>query len=289
MPDRALKLGSAVGVSKVGLGQGVHGRAVNLLGAWRRLNLWPRLVIAVTLGFLALFVIFSVLALRAVSDSTHRILAERLVIAQMAALEENRLLERGFYELRKATQFAAFDPTASSQAAEYHMLAHAYGRVGTLSLGVYYLDAKGRVVLSEPPGKLPTGTDLARKPYVRSVLESRRRDTSAPFRDPTTGRPAVALTVPILNPDGSLRSLLVGLLDVSSADVLKPLEYAMRLGHTGHAELVDERGLVIASTEPGEFLKPGEHLDFYLRMLKARTSGVENVPSIPWHAFRSAG
>lgn len=258
-------------------------RAVNALGPWRRLNLWPRLAVTVTLGFVLLFGVFSLLALRAVSDSTDRTLRERLVIAEMAAGEENRLLERGFYELEKATQFAAFDPRASSLTAEYHMLAHAYGRVGTLSLGVYFLDARGRLVLSQPPGKLPTGTDLAREPYVRRVRESRRRSASAPFRDPTTGRPAVALTVPILNPDGSLRSLLVGLLDVSSADVLKPLEYAMRLGHTGHAELVAEGGLVIASSEPGEFLKPGEHLDFYLRMLKARTSGVETVPFIPWH------
>jgi signal transduction histidine kinase/HAMP domain-containing protein len=257
---------------------------MNALGSWRRLNLWPRLALTVTLGFVLLFGLFSLLALRAVSDSTDRTLKERLVIAQMAAGEENRLLERGFYELVKATQFAAFDPRASSLTAEYQMLAYAYGRVGTLSLGVYFLDARGRVVLSQPPGKLPTGTDLGREPYVRRVLESRRRSVSAPFRDPTTGKPAVALTIPILNPDRSLRSLLVGLLDVASAEVLKPLEYAVHLGHTGHAELVNQRGLVIASTdEPGAFLKPGEHSDFYVRMLKAGTSGVENVVSHPWH------
>ena len=237
-----------------------------------------------TLGFVALFGIFSLLALRAVSDSTDRIVEERLVIAQMAARELDRLLERAFYELDKATEFADFDPRAPSLAEEYHMLAHAYGRVGTLSLGVYFLDAKGRVVLSQPAGKLAKDTDLSREPHVEQVLETRRRSVSLPFRDPTTGRPAVALSSPILNADGTLRSILVGLVDVSSADVLDPLRHAMNLGHTGHAELVGEGGLVIAPTRPGGFLKPGEHLDFYLRMLRAGTSGAETVPYTPWQS-----
>ncbi len=249
---------------------------------WRRLNLWPRLVVAVTLGFLLLYGVFSLLALRAVNASTNRTLKERLVIAQMAAGEEDRLLDRGFYELRKATQFATFDPRDFDQSAEYHMLAHAYGRLGTFSLGVYYLNASGRVVLSWPPGKLPIRASLANEPYVKSVIETKSRSVSSPFRD-ATGRPAVALTIPILNPGGSLRSLLVGLLDLSSPDLVAPLEYAKNLGRTGHAELVNEGGIVIASTMPGESLKPGEHLDFYLRMLKSRTSGVANVVSYPWH------
>ena len=85
---------------------------MKLIGAWQRLNLWPRLVIGVTFVFLVLFGIFSLISLRAVSDSTDRILQERLVIAQMAAREIDRLVERGFYELEKATEFASFDPRA---------------------------------------------------------------------------------------------------------------------------------------------------------------------------------
>lgn len=80
------------------------------------MNLWPRLVLVVTLGFLLLFGIFSLLSLKAVDDSTSRILQERLVIAQMAAREVDALVERGFFELEKATEFAAFEPQAPSLA-----------------------------------------------------------------------------------------------------------------------------------------------------------------------------
>ncbi|MBI4329303.1 MAG: GAF domain-containing protein, partial [Chloroflexi bacterium] len=254
------------------------------LRKWQQLNLWPRLALAVTLGFLVLFGIFSLLSLQAVNDSTHRILQERLVIAQMAAQEIDRLVERGFYELEKATEFAAFDPRSPSLADEYHMLAHAYGRVGTLSLGVYFLDAQGRVVLSEPPGKLPPGTDLSSEANIRDVKETKSRTVSDPFLDSTSGKPAVALTVPILAPDGTLLSMLSGLIDVTSGEITGPLMQARDIGHTGHTELVDRRGLIVASTDSGGFLRPGEHLPFYLSMFRTAGAGVENVPYMPWHA-----
>ncbi|MBI3954342.1 MAG: GAF domain-containing protein [Chloroflexi bacterium] len=257
---------------------------LKILGDFQRLNLWPRLVIAATLGFLVLFAIFSLLSLRAVNDSTNRILQERLVVAQMAAREIDRLVARGFHELEKATEFAAFDPRAPNLAEEYHMLAHAYGRVGTLSLGIYFLDAQGRVVLSEPPDKLPRGTDLSSEAHISRVKESGRRSVSAPFIDPSTGQPAVALTVPILGPDGTLMSMLSGLIHMASVDVVGALQHARDLGDTGHAELVDGRGLIIASTDYGGFLQPGEHLGFYLRMFQSETAAVENVPYSPWHA-----
>ncbi|MFQ5860219.1 MAG: ATP-binding protein [Dehalococcoidia bacterium] len=232
---------------------------------------------------MALFGIFSLLSMRAVNESTDRILQERLVIAQMAAREIDRLVERGFYELEKATEFAAFNPQAPSLAEEYHMLAHAYGRVGALSLGVYFLDVQGSVVLSQPPGRLPQGTNLSTEAHIRQVKETGSRSVSDPFVDPTTGKPAVALTIPIVGPDGTLISMLSGLIDVTSVEVVGPLTHARGLGHTGHAELVDSRGLIITTTDYGGFLKPGEHRDFYLRMFQEGGVGVENVPYIPWH------
>lgn len=249
----------------------------------RQLTLWPSLVVALTAGFLVLHSIFSILILRTIDYSTNRILQERLVVTQMAAGELDRFIARAFYELEKATEFAPFDPQSPSQAEEAHMLAHAYGRLGTLALGVSYLDPRGRVVLSEPPGRLPAGTNLSAEEHIKKVQDTKRRSVSDPFVDTYSGKPAVALTVPVRKGDGTLSSLLSGLIDVSSAEFTAPLRHAKNSGHTGHAELVDHRGLAIAGTDYASFLRPGEHLEFYLRMFGAGGAAVENVPYIPWH------
>lgn len=242
-------------------------------------KLWPRLALVLSGGFLLLFGIFSLLSLQAIDDSTERILQERRVIAEMAAVEIDSLFNRAFYELEKATDFAPFDPRADNFAAETHMLAHAYGRIGTLSLGVAFLDNTGRVVLTEPYNLSSQGADWSNKAYIRRALTTGQRQISAPFVDSRTGRPAVAVVVPIQGRQDQIISLLTGLIDLTDPEIRKPIEKARQLGHTGHALIVNEEGLIVASTIPEHFLIPGEHQAFYRRMLVTRHSGVESVPT----------
>jgi Tfp pilus assembly protein PilN len=75
------------------------------------LGLWPRMALAVSVGFLALFGAFSVLAERALQESSDRLLEERLVIAQMAAAQIDLFLQQALGELDQAQRFADFDPT----------------------------------------------------------------------------------------------------------------------------------------------------------------------------------
>jgi signal transduction histidine kinase len=243
-----------------------------------RLNLWTRLVLVLTIGFAMLFGVFSFISLRVLDDSTQRILMERQVIAQIAAQRYDELLTQAYYELGKATTFAAFDPSAPDLSNENHMLAHSYGRLGSFSLGVVFLDARGRVVLAEPNDQSTLATDYSSFPFIAQVIQTKQRSISNPFRDSLTGKPTVAVTIPILDHDGRLMSMLSGWIDLTSPMMLTAVEQARKLGETGHAELVDEHGTVIASTEGRDPLTPGDHLQFYLRMLAANRVGVEDVP-----------
>ncbi len=249
-----------------------------LLQIISRLNLWTRLVIGLTVGFAMLFGVFSLVSLRVLDDSTQRILTEREVIAQMAARRYDELLIQGFNELDKATTFAAFDPHATDLSNEKHILAHTYGRLGSFSLGVVFLDARGRVVLSEPDDGPTVVADYSTFPFIAQVIHTGQRNISDPFHDPRTGRHAVALTIPILDRDRRLTSMLSGWIDLSSPVMLTAVEQARKLGQTGHAELVDDHGTVIATTESESHpLAPGEHEHFYLRMLATNRVGVDNV------------
>ncbi len=251
---------------------------IRLSNIFHNIGLWPRLAFIIVLGFIIISTTFSLLSIRIVNDSTKRILNERLVLTQMAADEIDTLLAQGFHELEKATTFARFDPQTDNLEEEYHMLAHSYGRIGTFSLSIRFYDAMGKIVLTEPYNARLIDADHSTKLHIRQVIESGQRNVSAPFVDSRTGTPSVALTIPIRNEQGQLISMLSGLIDLSSSNIRRPIEQALNLGHTGHAELVDNQGIVIVSTYPGVFLESGEHKDFYRKMMAQGITGVETVP-----------
>lgn len=249
------------------------------INPFKEWGLWLRLAVVLTGGFLLLFGIFSLLSLWAINASTERILQERQVIAEMAAVEVDGLVNRAFHELEKATNFAPFNPNSTNFASEVHMLAHAYGRIGSLSLGVAFLDSDGRVVLAQPADLSPQGADWSNRAYVRRTLTTGERQNSEPFVDPRTGRPAVAIAVPIFDDSGNVMSVLAGLIDLTAPEIQAPIEKAQQLGQTGHALLVDEDGMVVASTQPDSFLKPGEHQPFYQQLVAAHQPTVDTLPT----------
>jgi signal transduction histidine kinase len=245
---------------------------------WRKLSLWPRLIIVVTIGFAGLFAIFSVLALRAVDDSSGRILRERVVIARMASAELARVFAGSVTALRASARFDRFD--AVRKGGRQHVLVDAHAALGPVVLGIYVLDANRRPLAVEPASRLAGARALSSQPFVARALARKQTTFSAPFRD-VTGRPAVALAVPLAYSRRAFGAALVEVLDASAQAFLGPLQESTNLGRTGHAELVGPGGIALASTETGDALEPGEHRPFYLRMLRSRATGIETTPFVP--------
>jgi two-component system sensor histidine kinase KdpD len=233
---------------------------------WRRLTLWPRLAIGVTIGFVVLFAGFSVLGIRAVDASTNRILHERLAITQELAEDFDGLLQHRFSDL------TAFDARPAPPPVERRLLAEVYRASGGAFTSVVLLDARGRVLGSLGPSAPSATAELRRRGYIARALARGRRSISAPLRD-SRGTPIVALSVPVRTNGG----LLIGTLDLTGPDVMERLDAVRRLGRTGHAELVGADGIALASTEPGASLSPGEHLAFYREMLRSPIPGIANV------------
>jgi signal transduction histidine kinase/HAMP domain-containing protein len=270
----------AIDIAEVNANERRRGRqpepARGLRAAWRRLTLWPRLALGVTLGFVVLFAGFSLLGIHAVDASTNRILQERLDLTEELAGDLDGVLTHAFVELR------AFHPGTASPSVQRRLLAETYqGSDGVFS-GLLLLDPSGLVRVSLGHGAPPAGTRLGHEPYVSRVLASGRRTISKAFRD-RRGTPVVALGVP-LREHGSVDGVLVGMLDLRGAAIMKRLDAAKSLGRTGHAELVGPDGIALASTEAGAALHPGEHLAFYRKMLVASKPGVADVPVTPDHS-----
>jgi signal transduction histidine kinase len=242
----------------------------------RNLGLWPRMAFAISIGFLILFVAFSIIGERALQEGTDRLLEERLVIAQMAAAEIDQYLQTAHNELELARRFADFNPRGDSLSGEAHVLSHTYGQIGVFTPGITFIDTTGSVILSQPSNLFSVGTDLTSLPYVAQSLANQESTISDPFLNPLTDQPVVAITVPIFD-ETKLLGFLSGHIDIRGQEVIEPLNRAASLGHTGHAILVNSKGQSLASTFNAPFLAPGEHAIFYQTALNSREPQVSTV------------
>ncbi len=249
--------------------------ARRLGAAWKRLTLWPRLALGVTIGFVVLFAGFSLLGIHAVDASTNRILEERLDLTEELAEDLNGVVTHAFVEL------GAFEPGNAPPRVQRSLLAEIYRGSNGVFASLTLLDRGGTVRVVLGTGAPPVGTRLGGKRYVARAIASGRRTVSGAFRD-ARGRPVVALSVPIRE-HGVVDGVLVGRIDLEGSAIMTRLDSAKRLGRTGHAELVGPHGIALASTEPGAALQPGEHLAFYRKMLVAPQPGVADVPVTPNH------
>lgn len=259
--------------------------AVSLM---RRAPLWPRVVVSVSLCFLALLAIIGVLTLRAADQSRDRIFQERLVIGEMASQQIDGIFERAFAELERANASTSPRMPESDPADLSNELQQVLGDVhDDIWLGFYRFDSGGTVVASAPASQTATRSAAAALAAGAKSTDQARQVTS-PYIDELTGRPAVLLLVSRRDPDSGTGFTLGGAMDLSGAELSASLSNATRLGNTGHAELFDGRGLVVASTDPAGFLTPGEHLHSYLRILSQKMPTVEAVPLEPRSQLEAA-
>jgi hypothetical protein len=246
------------------------GRLGSALG--RRSRRPELIVLAVTVAVATtLPIVAAISALREVQSTAETSL---LTVSTMAALQADRLLIEQFFELEL---LAASVGDESDMDADplLRSLRTVYGQLATLSSGVVWFDENGDVIFAEPESSTHLGANADR---IMSGVAVDVRHVSMPYLSPTTGHVEVALSVPVYRNDGSRRGTLVGLLDLTEPLVTDLIEPARILGSTGHADLVDERGLVLASTNPSHVLEAGDHPELYDAVAQDRVPIVERVP-----------
>ncbi len=228
------------------------------------------IVVAVTVVIATALPIFA--AVSALRDVTTTAESNLMNASNMAARQADRLLVEQFFELELLA--ASIGGMTQDEDPFLESFRTVYGRIASLSSGILLFDDHGAVVFAEPGGSADLGSDYDK---IASGLTSDVRTVSMPFVSRTNGHATAALSVPIYGDDGTRVGTLVGLLDLTEPLVTDLVEPARVLGSTGHADLVDERGLVVASTNPSHVLQPGDHPDLYEAAARDRQPTVQRV------------
>jgi signal transduction histidine kinase len=275
----------------------------SLRGRVLRLGLAQRATLMVSAGFAVLFLSISVLGERALQESSTRLRADRLTIAELAADQIDRLLLQAIVELDEIQRSAEFDNPAA-RAEQARVLSETDRWLSDFPGGIFMLDASGRPLLADPPGREPPAISLSAAsaqstgPLQPIVAQGRGAEASTPapsgaaamsgasapgarvlepFLDTATSRPMVTVVLPIQR-NHEVLGFLAGNVALDAKAVRDTLTEAASLSESGHALLVNTDGRVLEAVPSRPFLSSGEHATFYRSVLAAGAPGEASVP-----------
>ncbi|MCL5961780.1 MAG: ATP-binding protein [Chloroflexi bacterium] len=221
-------------------------------------SLQTKIIVFVMLGLSVSFGLLSLFGLEAVNESTERALDERLIIARMAANQIDQTVKHGIEDLETRARPGLIDMEDPSLEGARKTLKDLYRESPVFTANAFLLDAKGTVLATEPSDPLVVGTNLSSLPHIAKTLETGRPSISSVVAAPGTRRPIVSLTVAIKNRAGKTTGVLGGAMDLTYPNINEIIQ-GMRPGQTGHTQIVDQRGIVIASTNPDYVLREWHH------------------------------
>ncbi|MBI4319031.1 MAG: HAMP domain-containing protein [Chloroflexi bacterium] len=221
-------------------------------------GLQTKIIVLVMLGLSVSFGLLSLLGFQAVNESTQRTLDERLIIARMAANHIDQMLRHGLDELEKRAKPEFVDLEQGNLDTSRRILKDIFRESAVFTYNAFLLDAQGNVLLTEPHDATVVNTNIAKLPHIAKTLQSGQPIISSVVAAPGTRKPIVSLTVPIKNTAGEITAVLGGAFDLTHPSISEVIQ-GMRPGLTGHTQIVDERGIVIASTDPDYLLREWHH------------------------------
>ncbi len=222
-----------------------------------------------------MFVAFGYIGLEAVNRSTAATLEERRSTTLVVARHMDELIHHAEGHLIVVASQLVGDGQGESPSivGAGQTLDNALHHIGFFYRRLLVFDAEGRFVAAAPAGSV----DLEPYPDVKAAVAH-----SLQFGEPTIsnllrltgdGARGVVFVVPI-HRDGHVEGVVLGEMPMphpSTSTIASVLE----LGSTGHMEVVDGQGWVLASTSTQDVYRRSEHYRFYAPLLeeRARTVG----------------
>jgi hypothetical protein len=216
-------------------------------------------------------------ARRVLADTAVEVRAAELRLAALAAAHADRGLTEAFYELELMAIRGASETGGDAPLSPESGLRSVLGEATSFRAGMVVLDAQGDARYWEPSG-LGNALDQSLPDEVRNAAAtSDDRVVSEPYVDPRTGEVVSALSLPLLSADGVREATMIGLYDVGGPLITDLVAPAFDIGETGHSDLVDAHGRVVAAINPAHGPDAGDHPEFYERLARERVATVERV------------
>jgi hypothetical protein len=221
------------------------------------------LIVVFAATMLVAAVPITIVAARVLAQTADQVRESQLRLASLAAAHADRGLTEAFFEIELMAIRMTSEPESGGSTAPGGSLRSVLGETTSFHAGVVVLDALGDVVYWEPsePASDVEHTLPADVRIAAAMADD--RVISEPYVDPQTGEVIAALSLPQYAPDGTREATVVGLFDVGGPLLTDLVAPAFDLGSSGHSDLVDAHGSIIAAINPAHGPDTGDHPDFY--------------------------
>ena len=236
-----------------------------------QLSLHRRIAVFVSSILLAVFVAFGYLGWAAIGSGERMTLDERADTAQVLARHLDTFLGHATSHLAVLAREVAPRTGVLTNDDAGHSLADSYPQLQLFFRRLLVVDTNGHVIASEPAGTLDTVSSEARE-VVDSALRQRSPTISNLVELHGDSARGVFFVAPIIS-DRTPVGAVVGEMQLPHPAIYA-VASALQLGKTGHMEVVDAHGVVLASTLTEDVFDESEHLSFYAPLLASHASTV---------------
>ena len=143
--------------------------------------------------------------------------------------------------------------------------------------GLFVFNAAGTLIATSPVTPKLHGTSYSHREYFIHTVKNDTPQISLPFISTVNGHPIVMMTAPIRSPDGSIKGLLCGAIDIQAKEGILGSLSNVRLGSTGYLYLFAPDRTIIT------------HPDQSLIMTRDIKSGVNKLFDQALDGFEGSG
>ncbi len=237
---------------------------------WTPQSLRHRIVLSVVAGLASILLLYGLVALWTLRESTRSAYAERVTLATALAYHVSHVLTYDLMLLEREVAQLDVRPGTPLDAVQRQRLANLYlrlGMVATLTLA----DASGTAVWTEPErADIAIGSPL-RHPSVQLALTTGRPQVSEWTSQEAGGTVFACLAVPLRDAKGQLSGVLMA--EIDPANEALHLMPSSDFGAGIHAQLVNSAGILLAGSASPYFRDTAEHMALLSGLLTARTAG----------------
>lgn len=240
-------------------------RFMNLI---RRVWLWPqmglsfKMALIVSIGLLALIILFGYMGTTALNENIQRSLEERVVLAQTMARHVDYLLANVEHALTDAAQEGGLaDPNR-----RVAVLRTLYANLNFYGNQLLLVDRDNRVVAAYPPRS--ADLILPEAQSIQLVLNGEAFAVSRRAHTLDGGAPSPLAVAPVRDEKGNIVAALVLSIDFYRPN-LPAFTHPVGLGDTGYVDIVDMDGLILGSTRPQYIGKTSDHNTSLAKMIAA--------------------